>query len=198
MFTGLVQSLGIIESISAESNSSTMVIKTEGEFLNNSQLGDSICVQGVCLTATKIDGNIFHADVSGETLACTTLGKKQAGQTVNLETALNLSTPLGGHLVTGHVDGVGQVKAIQPAGDYVQITLQAPDDLAKYIARKGSVCIDGVSLTVNAVEKNEFSVMIIPHTQANTTIKEYKSNTNVNLEVDIVARYVERLHTYNN
>lgn len=198
MFTGLIQAVGTLISIDTVSSGQVLSIQTPEGFLATSQIGDSICVQGVCLTATKIENNVFTVDVSDETLHCTSIGDKQVGQGVNLERALTLSTPLGGHLVTGHVDGVGQVKEINKVGEYVQITLQAPGDIAKYIARKGSICVDGVSLTVNNVEANEFAVMVIPHTQNNTTIIEYKKNTKVNLEVDMIARYVERLHHYSN
>lgn len=196
MFTGLIQAVGTLTSIDKAVSGQVLSIQAPAGFLATSQIGDSICVQGICLTATKIDNNIFTVDVSDESLRCTCLGDKQSGQGVNLERALTLSTPLGGHLVTGHVDGVGQVKEIKVVGEYVQITLQAPTEIAKYIARKGSICVDGVSLTVNNVERNEFSVMVIPHTQNNTTIIEYKKNTKVNLEVDMIARYVERLHHY--
>lgn len=196
MFTGLIQAVGRLVSIDEASTGQVLSIQTPENFLATSQIGDSICVQGICLTATKIENNIFTVDVSDESVRCTSIGDKQAGQGVNLELALTLSTPLGGHLVTGHVDGVGQVNEIKVVGEYVQINLQAPTEIAKYIARKGSICIDGVSLTVNNVTGNEFSVMVIPHTQNNTTIIEYKENTKVNLEVDMIARYVERLHQY--
>ena len=198
MFTGLIQALGTLVEINQTANGHVLSIQTPDDFLSTSQVGDSICVQGTCLTATKIDGNLFAMDASKETLACTTLGEKKAGQQVNLELALTLSTPLGGHLVTGHVDGVGEVQTIKDEGEYVKITFLSPVEIAKYIARKGSICIDGVSLTVNHVDGQEFDVMIIPHTQKNTTIAEYQKNTKVNLEVDMVARYVERLHNYSN
>lgn len=198
MFTGLIQAVGTLVEIKEATNGKALAIQTPHGFLANSQIGDSICVQGICLTATNIEDNIFSVDASDETLRCTCLGDKEVGQRANLELALTLSTPLGGHLVTGHVDGVGQIQAIKQAGDYIEIIVQAPVDIAKYIARKGSICIDGVSLTVNKVEGEEFSVMIIPHTQNNTTIIDYQKNTKVNLEADMVARYVERLHDYSN
>jgi riboflavin synthase len=198
MFTGLIQAVGTLNSINKASSGLILSIQTPEGFLATSNIGDSICVQGVCLTATTINNNLFTVDVSDESLRCTSMGEKKVGQGVNLERALTLSAPLGGHLVTGHVDGIGQIKEINELGEYMQITLQAPGEIAKYIARKGSICIDGVSLTVNNVEGNEFTVMVIPHTQTNTTINEYKKNTKVNLEVDMIARYVERLHHYSN
>jgi len=198
MFTGLIQAVGTLVAIDVDSNGSVLSIQTPQDFLTQSQIGDSISVQGICLTATKIENNIFTVDASKETLNCTNLSEKQINQRVNLERALTLATPLGGHLVTGHVDGVGRVQEISEAGEYVQISFEAPEEIAKYIARKGSICIDGVSLTVNNVEDQIFSVMVIPHSQKNTTIGEYQKGTTVNLEADMVARYVERLHNYSN
>lgn len=196
MFTGLIQAVGKIAAMHDASSGQVLSIDTPEGFLTNTNIGDSICVQGICLTATRIENNQFTVDVSAETMRCTSLADKQTGQGVNLELALTLATPLGGHLVTGHVDGVGEVKSIEDVGEYLQISIQAPVDIAKYIARKGSICIDGVSLTVNNVADEIFSVMVIPHTQVNTTIVDYQKNTKVNLEADMVARYVERIHQY--
>ncbi len=196
MFTGIVQAVGTIDDIVEKSNDVRIGISTPEPFLENTAIGDSICVQGVCLTVVTIHANVFSVDVSNETLQCTTLSAKKAGQQVNLEAALTLSTRLGGHLVSGHVDGVGRVKDMNHVGDSIRLTVQSPQELARYIARKGSICIDGVSLTVNEVENNEFEVNVIPHTFQNTTIKECAVNSEINLEVDLLARYIERLQSY--
>lgn len=196
MFTGIIQAVGTIENIQHQDSSCVLVINTPASFLDNTKLGDSICVQGVCLTVTKFDGSRFETDVSAETIRCTTFSNLQVKQKVNLEKALTLSDHLGGHLVSGHVDGKGEVIDISKESNSTQYTIQAPDDISKYIARKGCICIDGISLTVNNVDKNKFTVNIIPHTFENTAIINYQQNTQVNLEIDLVARYVERLHTY--
>ncbi len=157
-------------------------------------VGDSIAVSGVCLTVTSLEKEgFFHADVSAETLEHTVLGEKEVGATVNLEKALTLSSRLGGHLVTGHVDGTGEVVERRDVGDSVRFRIAAPASLAKYIARKGSICVDGVSLTVNQVAGAEFELNIVPHTLRETTLGEYRPGYRVNLEVDIIARYLERL-----
>ena len=156
-------------------------------------LGDSIAVNGVCLTAVSLNGAEFSADVSRETLALTTLGGLKAGSPVNLEKALTLATPLGGHLVSGHVDGVGDLLDRHDDGRSWRLRIQAPADLAKYIAHKGSICVDGTSLTVNAVDGRVFELNIVPHTLVETIIGGYGPGTRVNLEVDLIARYLERL-----
>ncbi len=157
-------------------------------------VGDSIAVSGVCLTVTSLEKEgFFHADVSAETLEHTVLGEKEVGAAVNLEKALTLSSRLGGHLVTGHVDGTGEVVERRDVGDSVRFRIAAPASLAKYIARKGSICVDGVSLTVNQVAGAEFELNIVPHTLRETTLGEYRPGYRVNLEVDIIARYLERL-----
>ena len=155
-------------------------------------MGDSIAVNGVCLTVVKIDGNDFMVDVSRETLNCTT-GLERQGAHVNLEKALRLSDRLGGHLVSGHVDGVGEVVAFNDIGESWRLVVRAPHPLAKYIAVKGSITINGVSLTVNQVAGNEFEVNLIPHTLEVTILGGCRAGTRVNLEVDIIARYLERL-----
>ena len=195
MFTGIIQAMGSIDAIVSENDVSRYSITTPEQFLTNTVIGDSIAVQGVCLTVVDIQNNTFVADVSNETLQCTTLGAKKATSQVNLEAALTLSARLGGHLVSGHVDGVGEVTTTEHDGDSIRISIHAPSELARYIARKGSVCIDGVSLTVNAVKGEEFSVNIIPHTLQNTTLSECAAGSKVNLEVDLLARYLERLQT---
>jgi riboflavin synthase len=156
-------------------------------------LGDSIAVSGVCLTVVKLNGSGFVADVSGETLRRTILGRLAVNDAVNLEKALTLETRLGGHLVSGHVDGIGTVSARSADSRSVQFTIRAPDELARYIAAKGSITVDGVSLTVNTVNGAEFTLNIVPHTLDETTLNEYRPGRELNLEVDLVARYLERL-----
>lgn len=161
--------------------------------LDDVALGDSIAVNGVCLTVVELTVNGFRADVSGETLARTTLGSLKPGSRVNLEKALTPTTRLGGHLVSGHVDGIGVVTQRRDDGRSVRFSIKAPDELAKYIAEKGSVSVDGISLTVNAVNGAEFELNIVPHTLQETTMGDFRSDQKVNLEVDIIARYLERL-----
>jgi riboflavin synthase len=156
-------------------------------------IGDSIAVSGVCLTVVELGGNGFSADVSGETLGLTMLGSMALNDAVNLEKALTLETRLGGHLVSGHVDGIGEVTARREDSRSIRFTIKAPDELARYIATKGSVCVDGVSLTVNAVSGAEFELNIVPHTLEATTMNACQPGRKVNLEVDLVARYLERL-----
>ncbi|MCG8435332.1 MAG: riboflavin synthase [Gammaproteobacteria bacterium] len=189
MFTGIVQAVGEIISVAERGDVRLHISFGEGQ----PQLGDSIAVSGVCLTVTAFDERGFFADVSRETLCLTTLRDIAAGDKVNLEPALTLSQPLGGHLISGHVDGVGEVIARDADARSERLTLRAPENLRKYIARKGSICVDGVSLTVNQVEGADFAVNIVPHTIAKTTIGEYRPGRKVNLEVDMVARYLERL-----
>lgn len=198
MFTGIVQAIGIVDNIKKNAGACELSITTPDHFLANVKKGDSICVQGICLTVVSYNDNVFNANVSAETMRCTSLDQLAVGSKVNLELALTLSDHLGGHLVTGHVDGVGRVKSLEEESNSTRITVNAPAEIARYIARKGSICIDGVSLTVNDVEANDFSVNIIPHTIENTAIIDYQKNTRVNLEIDLIARYVERLHTYTN
>ena len=155
--------------------------------------GDSICVQGVCLTALAIAKQTFEADVSAETLAHTTLGELEAGAPVNLEPALRVGDALGGHLVSGHVDGVGQVASATEEAGSLRVVIAAPEALSRYLARKGSVTVDGVSLTVNEVDGERFGVNLIPHTRAATTLGTLKEGARVNLEIDVIARYVERM-----
>lgn len=193
MFTGIIQAVGQIAALKPRGTDLRLCIDSGSLALDNAQLGDSIAVSGVCLTATQLDKQSFWADVSAETLSRTILGDLQAGSKVNLEPALTLSTPLGGHLVSGHVDGIGSVTRFSPEGRSWCLNIQAPDALARYIAPKGSICIDGVSLTVNEVEGSSFGVNIVPHTLEQTTLADFKPGRQVNLEVDIIARYLERL-----
>jgi riboflavin synthase len=196
MFTGIIQAQGQCQAIEKTEGGSVFSIATPDGFLDHSVVGDSICVLGTCLTATSITANSFTADASLETLACTTLGDRVVGDALNLERALTPTTALGGHMVSGHVDGVATVTELREEGDAWFLQCQVPTELARYIARKGSICIDGVSLTVNAVDAILFSVAIIPHTYKNTTIHSYRVGARVNIEVDVIARYVERLNTF--
>ena len=196
MFTGIIQAIGTIKSIEQQDASCVLTISTPDKFLDSVKIGDSISVQGVCLTVTQLDHNAFVTDVSAETIRCTTFNCLSLQQQVNLEQALTLSDHLGGHLVTGHVDGVGEVMAIANESNSTQYTIRSPQPISKYIAKKGSICIDGISLTVNSVDGDDFTVNIIPHTYENTAILNYQTGTAVNLEIDLIARYAERLHTY--
>ena len=193
MFTGIIQSIGEIGGIEMRSGDARLYIKTGKLQLDGVQLGDSIAVNGVCLTAVSLPGDGFVADVSRETLSLTTLGNLKPQSKVNLEKALTLSTPLGGHLVSGHVDGLGKVISRHDDARSERFTIEAPDDLAKYIAHKGSITVDGASLTVNGVEGNRFFLNIVPHTLQETIMGSYASGSFVNLEVDLIARYLERL-----
>ena len=161
--------------------------------LEGVSLGDSIATSGVCLTVTELTGEGYWADVSPESLSLTTLGTKAIGDSVNLETSLTLSTPLGGHLVSGHVDGVGHVDDIIEDARFWRVRIAAPETLARYVAMKGSICVDGTSLTVNQVEGCHFELTIIPQTWEETVFSEYRVGSPVNLEVDVIARYLERL-----
>ncbi len=195
MFTGVVQAVGTIETLTpleAEMRGGVrLTVESGGLDLSDVACGDSICVQGACLTVVEIAGGRLSFDVSRETLDCTS-GLAHPGK-VNLETSLGLGDKLGGHLVTGHVDGVGEVLAFDPAGESVLLRLRAPVALAKYVARKGSICVDGVSLTVNRVEGDVFEINLIPHTLSVTTLSRLAPGVTVNLEVDLIARYVERM-----
>lgn len=194
MFTGIITAVGTIARIQALGGDVRMVIDA-GQFdLVGVAIGESICVSGVCLTAVAIDAGKFSADVSVETLSCTTLGTLQIGDRVNLEKSLRLADRLGGHLVSGHVDGVGRVISIKPDARSQRWRFEVPASLSRYIAAKSSVCIDGVSLTVNDVEANRFGVNLIPHTVDVTTFRDKRAGDAVNIEVDVIARYVERLH----
>jgi riboflavin synthase len=191
MFTGIVQAVGRIESVTPLEQGLRLVIDAGGLECSGIALGDSICVQGACLTVVAIDGARLSFDVSRETLACT-VGLDQPGR-VNLETSLALGDKLGGHLVTGHVDGLGEVLAFDPVGESKRLRLRVPQAFARYVARKGSITVDGVSLTVNRVEADVFEVNLIPHTLAATTLSRLAAGAKANLEVDLIARYVERM-----
>jgi riboflavin synthase len=193
MFTGIVQGVGTVRAIEPRGGDVTIVIDTGAVSLADIELGGSIAVSGVCLTATQHTASSFAADVSRETLALTTLGGLVAGTKVNLEKALLAGQALGGHYVTGHVDGVGQVVSRHDDARSVRMEFVVPPELARYVARKGSICIDGVSLTVNGAAGDRFDVNLVPHTLEVTTLGGLQAGSRVNLEVDIIARYVERM-----
>ena len=193
MFTGIIQALGKVQELTRRGADARLRVDAGMLDLAGVGLGDSIAVSGVCLTVIALHEGGFSADVSAETLRCTTFVALQPGDQVNLEKALTLATPLGGHLVSGHVDGVAEVKMRSEVGQSVRYVVEVPGPLAKYIPTKGSVCVDGVSLTVNAVHDDAFEVNIVPHTLRETTLGSWVVGRRVNLEVDLMARYVERL-----
>lgn len=193
MFTGIIQAIGHIAAIEVQGGDRRMRVATGKLDLSATKIGDSIAVSGVCLTAVQLADDGFWADISAETLSCTICGDFQVGSAVNLEQALTLSTALGGHLVSGHVDGVGRVLGRHDDARSERLRISAPSALARYIAAKGSICVDGVSLTVNEVDGDEFELNIVPHTLQATTLGEFVPGRRVNLEVDIIARYLERL-----
>jgi len=193
MFTGIIAAVGAITALQPRSGDVRLRIATGKLDLSDVQLGDSIAVSGVCLTAVELPGDGFWADASRETLERTIFGAAAPGTKVNLEKALTPTTRLGGHLVSGHVDGIGTVAEWRPDGRSWRLRIQAPDELARYIAEKGSICVDGVSLTVNRVDGAAFELNIVPHTLAETTLADFRIGRPVNLEVDLIARYLERL-----
>ena len=191
MFTGIIAAVGRIADVTPSEGGVKLTIDAAGLALDDVAIGDSIAVSGVCLTAVALHGNAFDVDVSRETLACA--AGFERGAAVNLEKALRLADRLGGHLVSGHVDGVGTVERFEAAGDNRLLEISVEPALARYIARKGSVAVDGVSLTVNEVEGGRFRVNVIPHTLAHTNFPRLHPGAKVNIEIDLVARYVERL-----
>lgn len=193
MFTGIIQSVGEIAAIQPKGGDVRLYIKTGKLEVGNVALGDSIATNGVCLTAVELPGDGFWADVSRETLDCTSVVNWKVGQSVNLEKAMTPETHFGGHIVSGHVDGLGEVVSRKPDGRSERFIIRAPKELAKYIAAKGSITVDGTSLTVNHVDGDEFGLNIVPHTLQETVMETYGAGTQVNLEVDIIARYLERL-----
>ena len=197
MFTGIVQDVGRVEAVSPRGGDVRLAIRVARLDLARTAVGDSICVQGCCVTAVALTAQGFEADLSRETLALTTLGGLAVGASVNLEPALRAGDALGGHLVSGHVDGVGTVISQATDARSTRVVIQAPAQLARFIAHKGSVTVDGVSLTVNEVDGDRFGVNLIPHTREVTTLGGLQPGAAVNLEIDQVARYVERLASYN-
>lgn len=193
MFTGIIEARGQIKALEVKGNDRRLSIVAGDLDMSDVQLGDSIAVDGICLTVVQFSAVGFVMDASAETLDKTTMADFSVGRAVNLEKALTPTTRLGGHLVSGHVDGVGVIESRQQVGESLRFRVRVPDSLAKYVAVKGSVCIDGVSLTVNNVDGALFEINIIPHTTVVTTINEYKVGRRVNIEVDLLARYLERL-----
>ena len=193
MFTGIVQGVGRVLAIESRGGDATMTFDTGPVTLDGVVEGDSIAVNGACLTATNLAPSRFSADVSHETLNVTTLGYWQQGTSINLERALRAGDALGGHYVTGHIDGTAVLESREEDARSVRMRFAAPTALSRYIARKGSICVDGVSLTVNAVDGASFEVNVIPHTLDVTILRDYRPGVRVNVEIDIIARYVERL-----
>lgn len=193
MFTGIIEATGEITAVTRSGQDVQLTIYSSSLDFSDVKLGDSIASNGVCLTVTALGSHSFSADVSGETLSRTLFGHYQTGQRINLEKALLPTTRLGGHLVSGHVDGIATVSKIAKTGQSWQIYLQSPAALSRYIAEKGSVTIDGVSLTVNELTPEGFRLTIVPHTARETTISQLQAGSKVHLEVDVLARYLERL-----
>lgn len=192
MFTGIVEEIGVVQGIKKGEKSSKLVIKAN-KILEKTILGDSICTNGVCLTVTNLSGNIFEADVMAETLRRSNLGKLAIGSRVNLERALSLEGRLGGHIVSGHIDGVGEVTSLVKEDNATWVTIKATSQVLKYVVEKGSIAIDGISLTVAYVNDEAFKVSIIPHTGEETILLAKKSGDTVNLECDVIGKYVEKL-----
>jgi riboflavin synthase len=193
MFTGIIEAVGTISTLTDLGDNYRLVVKTGKMDMLDVHLGDSIATSGVCLTVVDKGHDFYAADVSSETIKLTGFANYAVGQKVNLEKAMRTDSRFGGHIVSGHVDGVGKVETINEHSNYVEVWVKAPDEIAKYIAHKGSITVDGVSLTVNEVKGASFMLWLIPHTLQETVIGHYKVGTHVNLEVDVIARYLERL-----
>ena len=193
MFTGIIEAIGKVEHSESRGGDIRLTIACGGLDLSHTELGDSIAVNGVCLTAVELHEQSFSADVSVETMSKTSLGRLAVGNPVNLETALTLNTALGGHLVSGHVDGLGTLVEMHTDARSIRYSFEVDPEIQHYIVAKGSVTIDGTSLTVNGIEGNRFDVNIVPHTQQKTVFQYYQTGSRVNIEVDIIARYLERL-----
>jgi len=201
MFTGIVKDIGKVQKIERKEKEAILTFQVDNLDLGDLELGDSIAVNGTCLTVTSFTSNTFTVEASHETLDKTNLGNLDAASRVNLECALRMGDKLGGHMVSGHVDGVGEVKSTRQEGDSIEFVFTVPGELAKYIVVKGSIAVDGVSLTVNTVNGNEFGVNIIPHTQSATIFGEFKPGSVVNIECDMIGKYIEKFVTgnrYNN
>ncbi|MDP7553953.1 MAG: riboflavin synthase [Candidatus Thioglobus sp.] len=193
MFTGIIQAKGRVKNITHPDKGAVFVFNADSLDMSSISIGDSIAVNGVCLTVVDLCDNDFSADVSQETLDCTIFDKMQKGQNVNLEKSLRLNQGIDGHLVSGHVDGIGKVDSIYTEGESTRINIIIGQNLEKYVAKKGSICINGVSLTVNSIENNIIGVNIVPHTFAVTTFDELEVGARVNIEIDIIARHLEKL-----
>lgn len=201
MFTGIIQGLGHIQQIDVDDSGCRLSMSISALVSQSINIGDSIAVNGVCLTVVSIDAAVAAFDISLESLSKTCIEDWKAGDELNLETALTLQTPLGGHIVTGHVDGIGTVIERQDEGDAIKMIFQAPATLGRYIAQKGSVCIDGVSLTSNQVLEDTasgttFSVMLVPHTMSVTSLKRLQADSRVHIEIDVIARYLDRMQAF--
>jgi riboflavin synthase len=191
MFTGIVVEMGTVQRIDPAGDITLLHISSE-KVSAEAKIGDSISINGTCLTVTQIDGNVMKFDLSMETMKTTNLGQLKKGSMVNLEPALRPTDPLGGHIVTGHIDGVGKIRKKTDLGQSIEIEIEAPEEVLRYLVKKGSVAVDGISLTVVDVMQDSFKVVIIPHTAAVTTIGIKKTNDTVNIETDIIGKYVER------
>ena len=192
MFTGIIEEVGIIKEVKRGVKSSKLIIKAN-KVLEKTRVGDSICTNGVCLTVTNVKGNSFEADVMAETLRRSNLGLLDIGNKVNLERALNLESRLGGHIVSGHIDGIGQIISLEKEDNAIWVTVKAASEILRYVVLKGSITIDGISLTVAYVDDSCFKVSIIPHTASETTLISKKIGDTVNLECDLIGKYVEKL-----
>jgi riboflavin synthase len=193
MFTGIIQAIGNISKIDSNGPDSRIVFKAGRMKLDDVKIGDSISVNGVCLSITEKTKDSFSSDLSSETLSLTTFIEMRANSKVNLEKAMNFSSRVNGHLIAGHVDGVGIIKKMKNDGRSILILIEFPEELEKYISKKGSIAVDGVSLTINGTKENTFGINIIPHTLSGSIISEYNIGTKVNIEVDLIARYLEKL-----
>ena len=193
MFTGIIQGIGNISKIDSNGPDSRIVVKAGRMKLDDVKIGDSISVNGVCLSITEKTKDSFSSDLSSETLSLTTFIEMRANSKVNLEKAMNFSSRVNGHLIAGHVDGVGVIKEMKNDGRSILILIEFPEELEKYISKKGSIAVDGVSLTINGTKENTFSINIIPYTLSGSIISEYNIGTKVNIEVDLIARYLEKL-----
>jgi riboflavin synthase len=198
MFTGLIEKQGHIQQIKSNALGKSFVIQTDPVFVSELTLGESVAVNGACLTVTKYQADRFEVDASQETLEKTTLNAQKIGSTVHLERALQLGARLGGHWVTGHIDGIGHIKEIKNLGESLKLTFTAPTSVMKYVVHKGSIAIDGVSLTVNEVQDHEFSVVLIPHSQSIVMLHRKAVQSPVNLETDIIGKYIEKFLSYPN
>jgi riboflavin synthase len=192
MFTGLIQDVGILETRQQQGHGANLVVKTKLD-THDWQLGESIAVQGACLTVTHISPHRFSADCSPETIDKTTLGALPIGSALHLERALRLGDRLGGHIVSGHVDGVGHIASMHTHQGIIELSIQIPEQLSRYTIVKGSIAIDGVSLTINDITRNLITISVIPHTQTSTRIPEYRIGTRINIEVDVIGKYIETL-----
>ncbi len=193
MFTGIIEAVGTIQSLIDKGDNYRLIVNTGKLDMSDVHMGDSIATNGVCLTVVDFGKDFYAADVSAETIKYSGFSHYSSGDGVNLEKAMRADSRFGGHIVSGHVDGIGKVESVHEHSNYVEIWVKAPNELAKYIAHKGSITVDGVSLTVNEVKGASFMLWLIPHTLQETVIGTYKPGTHINLEVDVVARYLERL-----